>query len=536
MCGTNNNKQWKDAEVTLKWYYDESGTWTVEEMAEKFSCLFREPSRFQVHCLKLGWDSMRGCYAMIRPWWPYACGGGGGSRTLELRYRPWSSLYSQNEIVWGRAGSLPPPKNSNALKGDWETNTAKKIAAGFDALCFIVLKSGIRTLHIKSLDHDLAADILCKHLIHTPNKITHFEFQQFGRWGNAPNRKRRHIHLCAKLLQQSVRPYPNIMVEGLNDYVQPDIFRFLQSIKSATSLCDLDLQQNRFIDNRHRERPIRHEGRYMVNSLPGDVQGAHLHPLIRALEAPGCPIKKINLGGILLTKNSAILLASTMSSYKGLENLGLCGTGLTENILVTLFQLGLSADNKTLLELNVSWNPFTPKVMKACCESLVSNTTLNVMKAEHCGIDLAQITTLSSRFPDIRGLRHLHLDGNEFASTPLVEPASGVVKPTLSNGTDNTVESQGAVCLVTALERNQSLWSIRMGEYGRVPRSCCTPPTYTDRISLITRYQLKNCLQRNIQLHKEKKWSQMKQAVVRLAALLLYKINQQEHPNCLKET
>ncbi|CAB9527575.1 expressed unknown protein (Partial), partial [Seminavis robusta] len=188
--------------------------------------------------LKLGWDSSRGCYAQIRAWHPYDCGGGRRSCPLELRYRPWLSLYSQHEILWGRAGSLPPPRNPNAVKGSWEANTTKDIAAGFDALCSVILQSGIQTLYIESLDHDLAADILYNHLMYTPNEITHLEFRPFGTWGDSPfqtdnktNKKRRHIHLCAKLIQQSFRPYPNIMVEGLNDYFQTDISRFFQKKK-----------------------------------------------------------------------------------------------------------------------------------------------------------------------------------------------------------------------------------------------------------------------------------------------------------------
>ncbi|CAB9527576.1 expressed unknown protein [Seminavis robusta] len=205
-----------------------------------------------------------------------------------------------------------------------------------------------------------------------------------------------------------------------------------------------------------------------------------------------------------------------MSFFQGLEILGLRGTGLAEDILVMLFQTGLSTDNKTLLQLDVSRNCFTPKVMAACCESLVASATLDILKAEHCGIDLSQIQTLSASLPDIHGLHHLHLDGNEFTWTPLVE---------------GTVETQGSICVLAGMERNQSLWSIQMGEYNMLTRSsrpCCTPPTYTEHMSLTTRFQLKNCLQRNIQLDKGKKWSQMEQAVVRLAALLLYKINQQE--------
>ena len=91
-------------------------------------------------------------------------------------------------------------------------------------------------------------------------------------------------------------------------------------------------------------------------------------------------------------------------------------------------------------------------------------------------------------------------------------------------------EAQGVVQLVAGVKGNESILSIRMGEYGKLNmsygRSCCTPPTYTEHMSLHTRFDLENCLRRNEELHQMKKWTCVQKAVIQLVTLLLKKINE----------
>lgn len=527
-----NNKLWKNGEVAIFFDGERPDTWTSVKDASmslqgRDSCI-----------LETGWDDMEGCYLRLDYWAPYTHPMMVINGTQKLRFRPWRHPAQKEtqtpSVIWYRVGSPPPAiltpppvKNiHNRIKrqkkdlfdGGWEKNTTMKIAAGFDALFATLVPCGkiqrqYGRLAIRAVKHDLVVEILSWHFKETSREgtcaIPKIEFP--GHLGGSDERERgRQLQLCKNLIRDGP---PHIGVERLGkNYSQQEIYQVFEAVQDSKRLKTLDLRTCMQIDDMFREIPVTHEGRYMRAS--GKEMGANISPLVSALVSPTCTLTDLNLGGLKLTAASATLLASQIGLCESLERLGLRATGLSEECLLVLFGQGLPS-NDNLKELDVSWNSFTPNVMRALCDGLSVNKTLEKLRAEHCKIDFDLVQMLSSALADFKGIRHLGLDGNDFAWTPL-------------SGGDHG-ESLGAVSLVRGMKDNRSLLSIRVGECGMlspVGRACCTGPTYDEHIGAFTRYELQTFSARNQKLQNEQQWLRMQTAVVSIANLLLRKMKE----------
>lgn len=480
-----------------------SSVMTVEEAlaqikAKEITC------PFSTCRLTAGWSQQKGCYFKLGYWAPYehpvpCCW------NVEVRFRPWRKFDHDNTIVWNRSGSPPPLWGTQSHKQ--EKNN--EIAAGFDVLFFLLVQMDVQRLAIGELKHDLAGPIMSWHFkLASERGICRIPRVEFPGHSKARSSDaRRQLNLCQSLIRDGPT---EVAFERLdNNYSQEELHSLLEASQDAKNLRTLDLRTCLQIDDMYREIPVSHDGPYMHSSDKFEDAGVPISPLVDALIAPNCTITDVNLGGLRLTQPSAMVLASQLASCKSLERLGLRATGLSEDVLVLLFEKGL-ASNDSLKELDLSWNAFTPKVMRALCNGLKTNQTLEKLRVEHCGIDLDSVQILCSALGQFKGLRHLSLDGNEFTWTPLVN-----------------MESQGVLDLVKGMKYNLSLTSMKVGEYGMVDpvsRVCCTGPTYTEHMGLMTRYELQNCFERNRKLHREQKWLRSKSAVVRLAGLLLSKV------------
>jgi hypothetical protein len=501
------NKLWNNGEVEIcngDFRSSESSSTTVAEALKRIKDRNIRPH--SVCCLTAGWNEQKGIYLQLGYWDPYShpspC-----HWQMILCFRPWTQIQDPYPtFVWNRSGT-PPVLSAKPHHGKWEKNKTMKIAAGFDALFHLLVQMDIQRLAIKELKHDLAGEIMSWHFkLASKNgicKIPHVEFP--GHSVAVSSSARRELSLCSSLIRDGPT---SIAFERLGkNYNQAGICRLLEAAQDSNILKNLDLRTCLQIDDMYREIPVAHEGPYM-HPTDNFEAGAPASPLIAALVSTNCSITNVNLGGLRLTPSSAMQLALHLNSCKSLERLGLRATCLNEEALVVLFEQGLAL-NSSLKELDVSWNTFTPKVMQALCDALKANCTLEKLRVEHCGIDLDLVQMLSSALGGFQGIRHLSLDGNTFAWTPLI------------NG-----ESDGVLSLVKGMTSNLSLWSLKVGEYGMVgsvSRVCCTGPTYTEHIGLVTRYELQNFFQRNQRLHREKKWLRMKLAVVRIADFLLRK-------------
>jgi hypothetical protein len=158
-------------------------------------------------------------------------------------------------------------------------------------------------------------------------------------------------------------------------------------------------------------------------------------------------------------------------------------------------------------------------VMKQLCSLLKQNTTLERLTAEHCDIDFGQIQCLALALPEMKGLRHLSLDGNDFTWNPL------------RNG-----YSYGASMLAASLEDNRVLLSVEMGETGQISFPggiCCTPPTYVEHLSVAIQAKSRIVFERNKLVYRVYKRTKLQHAVIRTVTLLL---NKMEEPDEKKET
>ena len=513
--------------------------------------------------LSSSWEPATGCSVDVRAWEPGACQGRCGFPSYSMHFIPEKFRHQYDSpparevpsVNWTR-GSVSWPlvrdNDDNDGSGDGDgslndsedgpndnedsddetatpsttatptiehlhnPNNKEEIVRGFRCLFGVLMKSGIRLLQIGSLGHKLAYKALTD-ILPENQTVERLEFANVFRAENEDWEKEMTVALCTQVIRATTSSVKELYFPSLHVYSQDLTRQLFLSLETNKGLETLDLQNCRYIHT----WGIAHKvtNRISAGLVPPD--GIRLEPLITALTNPsnGYTLKHLDLSGLILSSESVVALADVMPRL-GLETVLLRDTTLDASALSAIVRA--TRDDASLKKLDISHNSIRDVcVMEELCTSLKSNTCLETLKMEHCDIRLCFAEILAGALPDFKGLRNLHMDGNDFTWSP-----RHVV--TNEQGKYVGVFPVGPAMVVGALKHNQSLFHVSVGDNShgpalRVGICCCTPPPYAPWVDAPTSFQLSQYERRNKAVYDSLRTTKMQEAVIRLAGMLLVK-------------
>jgi hypothetical protein len=421
----------------------------------------------------------------IQIWDPYTCQGSSFT-IMDLVLLP------SPDCSWSRL-------SANVAEDFWTQNQQPAMEEKLKAVLEFVMQAvPLDHLEISGLEHEIASDILYQKLLNNP-KATKLEFSYYK------GHQRNVVDLCCKLVANSTT-LKEVVFYNIGKFEQDSAQRLFQAMQSNNSnLKILNLRRSRYLESWGKRGPG-NKGNKPIR----------IEPLVSALLGHSerhCPLEVLDLGGnpILSTSPRCPLAAARPSL--GLKRLSLRGCSLTETALLDIAK-GLE-ENHVLRHLDLSHNTLTKPIIEQLALSLEKNTMLKTLKLEHCKIDLDLVQYLAKSLPNIRNLQSLHMDGNEFTWKPLLEDG----------------ESVGANLLLEALERNRSLVSVEMGEFGMLSQygmACCTSPPYSTTLNKDNTEKFRDLLERNATFFEKNRSLRAQQAVVRIAEVLLTKMEESD--------
>jgi len=523
---------WKDEKVVFRGGCGDSST-SVTGKAENMVAMINQRlilSRGVVQ-VEAGWNAEDGCLVRIIAGPPFEYHG-----TF-----PRFALYNKRDpktIFWTRTASSfherPPQQNDMAIPG-------------FEVLFEIIFSSVIAHMGrivIHPIGHDSAAETLYKKLVAHP-KITHFEFlNSFNESEESNAEKTRTMKFCCKLLE-SCTHMKELLFENLKTYDDELVQKLFEAIGCNQGLETIDLRDYRRMTSWSKRQEIAkgNHGRGPISIAPLVLALAHPRNRISA------SLRTLHLGGAQLSGDSVIDLARVLPSL-GLHKLSVRACGQDNTALVPLVQS--LAKNTALRELDISHNLFCSEVMEQLCQSLKENKMLQRLVIEYCNINVEHLKCLAKALPDIKSLRYLLMDGNDFTHTPMFYGLDEIAtelqgqfefvwaRPMCVESETGTFEchnpwskqevepcSLGASILAHAMDANKSLFEVNIGENGFSPysMSCCTTPPHTEHWSKQARGVYKAAVDRNYKKYQEMRSTRMQQAVVRIVTLALDKMD-----------
>ena len=491
------------------------------------------------------WNREEGCSIRLQHSMTYACRGG----FVPLR---WNISIAPDTAAEGEATDtkIEVTQDENIAKEESNESTPSSsiqdISETFDALWEIVLGSVAGRIGVGTLQHDLAADTLCQKL--QSGRFTSIDAIEFHNgeisYKTDENKKQaalleidnkqRVMDLCCKLLRKGPATLQTVYFKDLaKKYDAQTIKELFQCLQKNTTLQTFDARSSRYIHSWNRICSGYH------NASREKESDFSIEPLISALlnNENVHAMKRLDLSGNHLSKASAVQLAKALHRL-GLKELLLRETELDEESLLELAR-SIRSDSSLRL-LNISCNLFSPKVMEEMTTSLQQNKTLETLVMDHCNIDLEQIQCFSRNLPNMLSLRHLSLNGNPFTWYPilngvyqngkLIRQMSGQATADESSDDDWALDAIGFVLLIKAIKRQQEnggfLVSLEAGDDGNIcglSYVCCSTPQYCTILSPSRNKRLRRCLQENKKAYKVFLETRQKEAVVKIAGLLLEK-------------
>jgi hypothetical protein len=472
-----------------------------DDIAQRFRSWTASKHSQTVFRIEEIYDEIYGCTVSVKMWDPSVCQG---------RYFPRFvfACFPSQDMFWSR---LTPDV--------WKQTRPRTKEQSLRLIFDIVFQADLGRVEITALDDDEATNILYEKLLNNPN-ITTLEYSNSSIvWpSKVKQRGRRAMDLCCKLVANS-STLKGVLIENAGKLDRETVEQLFLSLQKNTSLKVLDMRSSRYLESWYKSKP-----RNEIRDKPNNP--IYIKPLISALLSSQRQFKlrNLDLGGNVILSTAAICsLAKSLPSLD-LNRLSLRGCSLTETSLLAIAKS--LETNKVLTELDLSHNTCTTPVLEELTNSLEYNRALKRLRLEHCNINFNQIEwLLSTKFDNFKYLQHLHLDGNEFTWETL-------------QGIEEEEEASGASLLLEALEKQTSLLTLEMGEFGKVrPFSglcCCKSLPYSILLSPNKLERLVDLLKRNRRIQNEMARARAHQAIVRISKLLLSKmvIANSDHGAC----
>lgn len=432
---------------------------------------------------------------------------------IRLEYPRWDA----RDIFWSR---------SNPSLDDFVYNT---MTQAFGILFEVVFASRINemtTIVIEYLGGNAAADALIQFLKARPNSITEIEALNTNSLNQEPedssHHRQRTVDFCCRVIANN-DDLKVFSFEKMTEVSEDMIMQLFRGMKDMNNLETIDFRTNRFMTSTGKAQGI-----YDHEHGAGPLS---ITPLVCALTEANksAVLKNLYFGGRQLSSDSVVDLANAMPHLR-LRKLSLRACGLDERAMIAIVK---SLVQRTeLRELDLSHNTFTIDVMAELCLALKSNTFLEKIVLEHCGIDLPQVQCLTEALPEIKNVRYLWMDGNAFTWTPTMYAARTKDPTDISWYRVAPVYSIGATTLAKAMPSNTSLLEVKMGEFGKLvgfSMVCCTPPPYKEHIWESLNVPYRDALLRNSKHYQATRWTKVQKAVTNIAALLLAKLAEQNN-------